>query len=158
MDSRRHDPYPWTWEIPAVVGGIIICVVVFGVQLGRGLACLVSGAGWRWPAPGALIGSLGGVLGGDAGAGLVLPVSGVSSRLLLGWIVTVELLLFSAVLWSGYTVLVRWGPLALRGAASASEASRLLGSARLYRVRRIVRPDLYGRPRGRHLPTEGAGS
>ena len=39
----------------------------------------------------------------------------------------------------------RWGPGSLKGVASPGEVERLLGHRRLYRVRKVVRPDLYGR-------------
>ena len=38
QQSRRHDPYPWTWEIPLGVVLVILMVLVCGVHLGRGIA------------------------------------------------------------------------------------------------------------------------
>lgn len=48
--ERRRDPYPWTWEIPMglVVAGLLL--VVLGIQLARGFANMLAGAGWTWPA------------------------------------------------------------------------------------------------------------
>jgi hypothetical protein len=38
QQSRRHDPYPWTWEIPLSIVLVILMVLVCGVHLGRGIA------------------------------------------------------------------------------------------------------------------------
>jgi hypothetical protein len=46
--SRRHDPYPWTWEIPLGVVLVILMVLVCGVHLGRGIANVWAGAGWAF--------------------------------------------------------------------------------------------------------------
>ncbi len=46
QQSRRHDPYPWTWEIPLAVAVVILMVLVCGVHLGRGIANVLAGAGW----------------------------------------------------------------------------------------------------------------
>ena len=45
QQSRRHDPYPWTWEIPLGIVLVILMVLVCGVHLGRGIAN-VLGRGW----------------------------------------------------------------------------------------------------------------
>ena len=34
QQSRRHDPYPWTWEVPVGVMLVIFLVLVCGVHLG----------------------------------------------------------------------------------------------------------------------------
>ena len=38
QQSRRHDPYPWTWEVPVGVMLVIFLVLVCGVHLGRAIA------------------------------------------------------------------------------------------------------------------------
>jgi hypothetical protein len=38
--SRRHNPYPLTWEIPLTVACTVMMALVLGVQLGRGIANL----------------------------------------------------------------------------------------------------------------------
>ncbi len=143
MARPLHNPYPLTWEIPA--GVAVACGVVFalGIHLGRAIACLVSGHGFLWPAPAEFFTSLGGLLTGDAGAGLAQPVAGVSPALLAGSIIGTELVLLVLMGWAGYELTTRWGPAAPKGMASAGEAERLLGRSRLHRSRRIVRPDLY---------------
>jgi hypothetical protein len=50
QQSRRHDPYPWTWEIPLGIVLVILMVLVCGVHLGRrGIANVWAGAGWAFP-------------------------------------------------------------------------------------------------------------
>lgn len=46
--SRRRDPIPWAWEVPAAIVLAILVVHTLGVQLGRTIANLLSGAGWAW--------------------------------------------------------------------------------------------------------------
>lgn len=45
--SRRATPYPLTWEIPAAVAGLLL-LLVLGAQIGRSVANLIAGAGWRF--------------------------------------------------------------------------------------------------------------
>lgn len=144
MARPNRDPYPFTWEIPAAI--LAACGVVFaaGVQLGRGVACLLAGEGFRWPRSTEFFGSLGRVLTGDSAAGLAVAVTGVPPGLLVATIIATELLLFAVLGWACFELVSRWGPAAARGMATASEADRLLGRSRLFRSRRIVRPDLYG--------------
>lgn len=79
---------------------------------------------------------------------------------MLGWIAAVEVMFLLAAGAVSYWVLGRWGPGRVRGVASGEEAERLLGRSRLYRVRRIIRPDLYSgnRRRDRRNPTSVPGS
>lgn len=166
--DRRRDPYPWTWEIPVGVTAAAALTAVIGVQVARGLANLIAGAGWTWPAadtsgavgtgPGpssplgsAFWSSLPGVIGGDAAAGLAPDgqgevVDGVaSSGLLWGTIAVVELVSLGALTWIGIVAYLKWGPGRMRGMATPAEAEALLGVTRLRKVSALVRPDLYGR-------------
>src|SRR5665811_1422548 len=68
--SRRGDPYPFTWEIPAAIIASVMLVLALGIHIGRAGATLLAGAGWGWPAQAELFRSLPGILGGDGGAGL----------------------------------------------------------------------------------------
>jgi hypothetical protein len=61
------------------------------------------------------------------------------------WTVTAEVMLLAISVWLSKLVLERWGPRRLRGMASRGEAERLLGLTRLWKVRSVVRPDLYGK-------------
>jgi hypothetical protein len=148
--SRRHDPYPWTWEIPLVTVSAILVLIIFGAQLGRAIANLVAGSDWSFPNRVDLFSSLPGVLRGDAAAGLIDldgPVASPSSLLLC--VAATELILLGAAVLLLKLGLDRWGPRRMRGVATAGEAERLLGVTRLKRNRRIVRPDLYRSTRRR---------
>jgi hypothetical protein len=148
--SRRHDPYPWTWEIPLVTVLALLVLIIFGAHLGRAIANLLAGSDWSFPNRVDLFSSLPAVLRGDAAAGLVDldgPVASPSSLLMC--IVATELILLAATLLLLKCCLDRWGPGRMRGVATAGEAERLLGVTRLRRNRRIVRPDLYRRTRPR---------
>lgn len=148
-----RDPYPFTWEIPAAV--VVACgmVLAAGIHLGRGVAYLLEGEGFRWPTSAGFIGSLGAVLSGDPAAGLAQPVADIAPSLLVTAIIATEVLLLALVACAGHQMASRWGPAAPKGMATTSEAERLLGRSRLFRSRRIVRPDLYG---ARSLPAKGA--
>ena len=148
QQSRRHDPYPWTWEIPVGIALVILLVPVCGVHLGRGIANVLTGAGWAFPGRVDLFKSLPDVLRGDAGAGLddhdgYMP----SPATLWTWTVVTEVMLLAVCVFVLKMVLDRWGPGRMRGIASRGEAERLLGVTRLRKVRSVVRPDLYGKRR-----------
>lgn len=143
MEQRRHDPYPWSWEAPAAAALLAGVVMVLGIHVGRGIACLVSGAGFRWVTADALLTSLGGIFSGDPGAGLTEAVTGVTGRVLATSIIVAEVVFVALLGVLGYWLLVRWGPGAMKGVASPSEAQQLLGRQRLMRARAIIRPDLY---------------
>ena len=147
QQSRRHDPYPWTWEIPLGIVLVILMVLVCGVHLGRGIANVWAGAGWAFPTRVELFRSLPAVLAGDAAAGLdaaqrvcVIAFSGVDVGRRDGGDAAGRRVLLLKL------VVDRWGP-GGRGMASRGEAERLLGVTRLRKVRSVVRPDLYGKNR-----------
>jgi hypothetical protein len=145
QQSRRRDPYPWTWEIPLGIVLVILMVLVCGVHLGRGIANVWAGAGWAFPTRVELFRSLPAVLRGDAAAGLDGlngPVSSPSAVWMC--MVVTEVMLLAVGVWLSKLVLDRWGPGRLRGMASRGEAERFLGVTRLRKVRSVVRPDLYG--------------
>jgi hypothetical protein len=148
QQSRRHDPYPWTWEIPLGVVLVILMLLVCGVHLGRGIANVLAGAGWVFPTRVELFESLPAVLGGDAAAGLNGLNGSVSSPSAVWmWVVATEVMLLAVGALLLKLVLDRWAPGRLRGMASRGEAERLLGVTRLRKVRSVVRPDLYGKDR-----------
>ena len=78
--SRRNDPYPFTWEIPAAIIASVLLVLVLGVHIGRAGANLLAGAGWGWPDQKELFRSLQGILGGDSGAGLPRSLRGGAGK------------------------------------------------------------------------------
>ena len=145
--ERVRDQYPWTWEIPLaglcalVVLGVVVC------QLGRSVANWFAGAGWQWPTPDRLVSSVPPVLAGDAAAGLPGVHQAASAATLWGWLTVVGLLTITACTLSCVWAWHRWGPGRMRGMASVTEAHELLGEDRLWKVRHVVRPDLY--PAGR---------
>jgi hypothetical protein len=148
QQSRRHDPYPWTWEVPVGVVFMILLVLVCGVHLGRGIANVLAGAGWAFPGRVDLFRSLPEVLRGDAGGGLDdLDGSRSSPATLWTWVVLTEVMLLAVCVFALKMVLDRWGPSRMRGMASRGEAERLLGVTRLRKVRSVVRPDLYRKDR-----------
>jgi hypothetical protein len=142
QQSRRHDPYPWTWEIPLSIALVILMVLVYGVHLGRGIANVWAAAGWAFPRRVELFRSLPAVLRGDAAAGLDGlngPLSSPSA--VWTWAVATEVVLLAVGVWLSKLVLDRWGPGRPRGMASRGEAERLLGVTRLRKVRSVVRLD-----------------
>ena len=146
--SRRHDPYPWTWEIPLVTVLSILVLIIFGAHVGRAIANVVAGSDWRFPNRVDLFSSLSGVLRGDAAAGLVdLDGRVATPSTLLMCVAATELILLAVTVLLLRWGLDRWGLGRMRGVANAGEAERLLGVTRLRRNRRIVRPDLYRKDR-----------
>jgi len=169
--ERLKNPYPWTWEIPAVLIAITLFLTVVGIQLARSLANLLAGTGWTWPAADPVAGSgafssplgsafwtsLPEVLGGNAAAGLAEPVPTQLAPAPLTWIclVLVEGALLSATTWGGVIAYKR-GPGRMKGMATAAEAEKLLGVTRLRKVAPIVRPDLYGKDAQPAAPVQRA--
>jgi len=142
--DRRRNPYPLTWEIPVGAATAVILLAALGIQLGRSIAHWTAGGDWKWPHGRALFTSLGAILGGQVTAGLdPLPVPAASSAAVIGWIVTVELILTAGAIAATVLALRRWGPGRMRGMATPEQASSTLGAGRLRRVRSVLRPDLY---------------
>lgn len=141
--SHHHDTYVWTWE-PAA--GILITAPILAalcLQTGRSTALLAAGAGWHWPTSTDLFTSTWAILHGDALAG-VDPATTTQPGMLM-WIIAA--LICTAA--TGVTTWLMWRHLASprrRGMATAGEAARLLGTARLRSQRAVIRPDLYGKP------------
>ena len=148
QQSRRHDPYPWTWEIPLGVILVILMMLVCGVHLGRAIANVLGGAGWAFPTRVELFRSLPAILRGDAAAGLDGLHGSVSSpSAVWTWVVATEVMLLAVSVLLLKLVVDRWGPGRMRGMASRGEAERLLGVTRLRKVRSVVRPELYRKNR-----------
>jgi protein-S-isoprenylcysteine O-methyltransferase Ste14 len=141
--ERVQDQYPWTWEIPlAVVCGVLV-VGVGVLQLGRSLVNWFAGAGWQWPAPDKLVASIPALLAGDAAAGLSGVQHPASAAALWVWLTVVGLFTITASTLACVWAWRRWGPGRMRGMATTTEAHQLLGEDRLWKVRHVVRPDLY---------------
>lgn len=146
--SRRATPDPLTWEVPVAVLLATLLALVLGLQLGRSIANLVAGNGWVFVDRAALFSTLGGVLDGQASSGLRELANPAPAGLLWACVALVELLVLVVVGWAVKVGLDRWGPARLRGMATAAEAEALLGRARLRKHAKVIRPDLYGAPRG----------
>jgi len=146
--ARRATPHPLTWEIPVAVLLATLLALVLGVQLGRSLANLVAGNGWVFVDGAALFSTLGGMLGGQASAGLPNLANPAPAGLLWACVALVELLVVVVVGWAVKVGLDRWGPARLRGMATAAGAEALLGRSRLRKHAKVIRPDLYGKPQG----------
>lgn len=155
--DRRRDPYPWTWEIPALVIATTLLVIATGIQVGRALANLLAGAGWTWPdtTTGTVASPIGtafwtsvpAIARGHADAGLSGHGGGHAGPALLGIsVILTEAALLIVTIWGGIYLYQR-GPGRMRGMATRAEAERLLGITRLCKAARIVRPDLHGRHR-----------
>lgn len=148
--ARRNDPHPTAWEVPlAIVVGALLLFVV-GAHVGRGIANLLSVGWWEFPDRAHLFTSLPGLLGGDASAGLTAmhPMVAPATVLWVG-IAAVELVVLGLIVAGIRAGLLLWGPSRVQGVATREEAERLLGRSRLRRHAAIVRPDLYGKGRGR---------
>jgi hypothetical protein len=142
--SRRSNPYPFTWEIPAAALVAVLLVAVLALQTGRTLANAVAGNGWVFIDRPHLFTSVPGILDGDAAAGLTGIATPSGPRLL--W-TCIALVLLAAVAGCALAVragLRRWGPARLRGVATPAQAEALLGRTRLRAHAKIIRPDLYG--------------
>lgn len=139
--EHRRTPYPLTWEPPLAGVLVVTLAIALGIHVGRALALLAAGQGWHWPEPAALFRSLPAILAGDAAAGLTHPVSTPAG---LGWwIAATEVGILTGLTVLAGWLLRRWGPHRLRGVATATECATLLGRGRLWRNRRIIRPDLH---------------
>ncbi|WP_404388823.1 hypothetical protein [Humibacillus xanthopallidus] len=148
QQSRRSNPYPFTWEIPLMLAVTVMLLLVLGVQAGRAAANLAAGAGVSFPPREALFTSVPGILAGDASAGLPRGAGSLASPAAVrGWVAASELMILIVMCWAGRALWLRWGPHRIHGMASKAEAQHLLGRRRLHRVRGIIRPDLYGKDR-----------
>ncbi|MHA6512996.1 hypothetical protein [Tessaracoccus sp. Z1128] len=141
--ERVRDQYPWTWEIPLAVVCAVLVVGVAGCQVGRSLANWFAGVGWLWPPPDKLVTSIPRMLAGDAAAGLSGVHQTASETALWGWLTVVGLLTLAVSTLACVWAWRQWGPGRMRGMATVAEAHELLGEDRLWKVRHVVRPDLF---------------
>lgn len=146
--SRRTNPYPYTWEIPVGALVAVLLTMVAAVQIGRSVANLASGNGWVFVDRAVLFTTVGPVLAGDAGAGLPTVPNPATAGALWTWVAVSAVLVVVVLGWATKAAMDRWGPSRLRGMATAAEAESMLGRSRLRRHAKVIRPDLYGAPRG----------
>lgn len=131
--SRRQNPYPLTWEIPAGIAVFVVLVLALGVHTGNGLAHLTAGLGWIWPHQQDLFASI----------PAVLTSADTASVGVGGWILAVELLNLAGLCWAAVATWQRWGSERLKGMATPEQAEQVLGVRRLRKVAHVVRPDLH---------------
>jgi type IV secretion system protein VirD4 len=147
---ERRDALPLTWELPAAAALAWVAVAAMLLPAGRGAAAWLTGAGWVWPENGAgLTASLAGLLTGHLAAGLTtadatgLPASSpVYVVVVLAEVVWLIVSLLAVGFWWR-----TWGPGMRQGLADRAEVEKVLGLSRIRRDRRVIRPDLYGKPR-----------
>lgn len=146
IGRRRPDPVPWSWEIPAGAALAWLCVAAAALLAARGVAGLLTGRGWLWPDSPRLFPALGGLATGRVGAG-VESAGGteLSPMLVYGLAGTFEVVLLVASIWVGVRFWTTLGPGRRPGMASRADAETILGVGRMRRVRKLIRPDLYGR-------------
>lgn len=148
QQSRRTNPYPFTWEIPVALSVAGLLLLLVGVQGGRSVANVLSGNGWHFVDRAQIFSSLPGIVDGNAEAGLVGIQHPAGAELLWSCVGVVELVLLAACVAALKWGLDRWGPGRLQGVASRSEAEALLGITRLRKHAKVIRPDLYGTSKG----------
>lgn len=141
--DRRHNPHPFTWEIPVLTVALVALAAVLALHLGRAAALLFASGAWVMPPRSELFTAVPGLLGGDATAGLSTPDGSASAPTLWAWLAISELATGVLVVWVLRAIVVRWGPHRMRGVAAPQEVERLLGVSRLRKQAGVIRPDLY---------------
>jgi hypothetical protein len=127
-------------------------LLVVGLQTGRSLANLVAGNGWVFIDRADLFTNLGGLLSGQADAGLSGVRHPASVSLMWLCVTVAEVLVVIACVAVTKAALDRWGPGRLRGMATRAQAEALLGRNRLRKHAKVIRPDLYRRATKRAEP------
>ena len=141
--DRRTNPYPFSWEIPLGAALAVSVLLVVALQAGRSLANLFAGNGWIFVDRTGLFEGLGGLLGGQADAGLSGVHRPASSTLMWVCVTVAEVLVVIACVAATKAALDRWGPGRLQGMATRAQAEALLGRSRLQKNAKVIRPDLY---------------
>lgn len=143
MAAPQHqDDHPWTWEPAAAFIAIITAVAILSIQLGRSIALLLTGAGWRWPDTSTLVTSTWPILTGNTLAGLHATNDAPPSPQWVVWACAATL--FTGTILIASVGIIRWLTTSRhKGMASTTEAQQLLGRSRLRAHRTIIRPDLY---------------
>ncbi|SFT82498.1 Type IV secretory system Conjugative DNA transfer [Geodermatophilus amargosae] len=153
---RSHgDVGPAGWEFPVAAALTWLTTAALLLPAARGTAAAMVGGGWMWPAGMRMLAaSVGGLLTGDATAGLTAaqaaaaPTPGAVYTAVAG---------AAAVFLAATAAAVRVGQRVLgvpTGLATRSEIAQVLGRSRLHRVAAVIRPDLPPpgrRPTGRRL-------
>ncbi len=112
----------------------------------------MTGHGWLWPPSPRLFPALSGLLTGQVGVGVDAPAGLPAPALVYALAVVLELALLAASVWAAVRFWSTVGPGRRHGMATRADAETVLGAGRLRRVRKLIRPDLYGRPGRRVSP------
>ncbi|GAB3314424.1 hypothetical protein GCM10027451_29360 [Geodermatophilus aquaeductus] len=146
----RADVGPAGWEIPTAAALTWLAAAALLLPAARGAAAAVAGGGWVWPAgPRALAAAVGGLLTGDATAGLTAAQAAAAPA--PGAVHTAVAVAVAGFL-AGTGAAVREGRRVLgagTGLATRGEAAQVLGRPRLRRVAAVIRPDLLPAARAR---------
>lgn len=146
QQSRRSNPYPFTWEIPLAVFLAVVLLLFLGVHLGRAVANVWAGAGPTVPPSQEMVTSWLNVLKGDAGAGLSPQTDNVAGAgALRFWIIVSEMCIIAGLLWLARVAWIKRGPGVVRGVATNGEVEEVVGLARLQKQAHVIRPDLYAK-------------
>ncbi|MBB3084683.1 type IV secretory system conjugative DNA transfer family protein [Geodermatophilus sabuli] len=139
----RADVGPASWEIPVAAALTWAAAAALLLPAGRAAAAALAGGGWVWPkGAAALVSSVGGLLTGDATAGLNAgQAAAVPSSALVYGVTAAVLGLFGAGSGGAARAAHRrlGGP---SGMATRGQVTDVLGRGRLHRVAPVVRPDL----------------
>ncbi|WP_338752191.1 hypothetical protein [Janibacter alittae] len=146
QQSRRSNPYPYTWEIPLAMFLAVVLLLFLGVHLGRAVANFWAGAGLTVLSGQEMLTSWVSVLKGDAGAGLSpRPDKVAGTTALRTWIIVSEACIIAGLIWAARVSWVHWGPGTVRGVATNDEVEQVVGRARLHKQAHVIRPDLYAK-------------
>jgi len=150
IGRRRPDPTPWGWEVPTAGLLAWLCVAAAGLLAAQAAAACLTGHGWLWPDSPHLFPALGGLLTGHVGAGVDAPDGLPAPLLVVVAAVVLELVLLLVTVWAARWFWTTAGPGRREGMATRADAETALGAGRLRRVRKLIRPDLYGPAGNRH--------
>lgn len=142
---RRIYPHNPSWEVPVIAVMVWLVAALVTTHLARTLANLTVGVGWVWTNGGELITSFGPILAGNAGAGLDANVAAAPAIWLWLWLAVTHIALAAVTIKVSLRAWNKIGGGRVLGMATAEEAESLLGERRLYKVRFIIRPDLYSK-------------
>lgn len=143
MRTQRHDPYPWTWEPAAATICVLDLLGMIAAKAGTTLSAWIL----RRPTP---------------TMDLVTTLNDLArapmheQAITLGAIIVAELVALLLAGWGTHRLSHTLGAVGPRGFATPAEAQQTLGTRRLHRHRRIIRPDLHHGPPTKAIPPPSA--
>lgn len=130
MRSQRRDPYPWTWEPAAATICVLLILGLIAAKAGVTLAAWILGRPTR---------SIDVLATYNDAAGATMREQTVT----LSAIIMVELVTLLLAGWGTFGLARTLGLTGAPGFATSAQARQALGTGRLRRHRRIIRPDLH---------------